>query len=343
MIRYATAVLAALTVWTAVAYAGEAAVTRVRGSSLAVDKGADDGLVIGMTVQIVRPPTESIIHPVTGENLGSPEIEIGMGQVSKVSARAASIRLAGGALTAPRPGDLIRFSTVEEELLREQERASQIKDEAAKERDALRGQASRLTRDVRNIQGTIRTLEKMMKRLERVDDAIKVQLRGVHDDMIGLKEEVRQLRETVALMGAVPIDDIGEDGPPDEEEIARMRALIQEELNNLRGQVPAPDSAPVDEAPPLPDDLPPEDAPLPMEDMEPIEEEAPFYQQIWFYGIFIVLGLAGVAYYLYMRMMGGAEEDEELEEDEDMEEDEDDDELEIEDEEEDDIVVEETN
>ena len=63
-------------------YAGEALVTRVRGSVLTIDAGAEGGLIKGLAVDIVRPPGEAIIHPITGENLGAPEmVKIGRAHV----------------------------------------------------------------------------------------------------------------------------------------------------------------------------------------------------------------------------------------------------------------------
>ena len=31
---------------------------------------------MGLPVTIVRPPGEAVIHPITGENLGAPEVEL---------------------------------------------------------------------------------------------------------------------------------------------------------------------------------------------------------------------------------------------------------------------------
>ncbi len=69
--------------WPCESEAGEAFVTRVRGTRLTLDKGAEAGLEVGLPVTVVRPPEESVIHPLTGENLGSPEIEIAEGEISK--------------------------------------------------------------------------------------------------------------------------------------------------------------------------------------------------------------------------------------------------------------------
>ena len=62
----------ALTLYAAPTEAGEALITRVRGSVLTIDAGAEGGLIKGLSVDIVRPPGEAIIHPITGEDLGPP-------------------------------------------------------------------------------------------------------------------------------------------------------------------------------------------------------------------------------------------------------------------------------
>lgn len=54
-------------------------ITKIRGRTLTIDKGADDGLEVGLEVTIVRLPDEAIIHPLTEKNLGAPEIEIAGG------------------------------------------------------------------------------------------------------------------------------------------------------------------------------------------------------------------------------------------------------------------------
>ena len=105
--------------------AGEAFVTKARGTSITIDKGADDGIEVGLDMTIVRPPEEAVIHPLTGENLGAPEIELVTGKVSKVSARAASITLISAPLLSLRPGDVARFVTIEEQMVLDQEMSTE--------------------------------------------------------------------------------------------------------------------------------------------------------------------------------------------------------------------------
>ena len=104
-------------------HAGEALITKVRGSSLTIDTGAEAGMVQGMVVTIIRPPSEAVIHPITGENLGAPEVEIGTGKISKTANRAANVRIGPGLLLPVRPGDIVRFVTSDEEMIMDQERS----------------------------------------------------------------------------------------------------------------------------------------------------------------------------------------------------------------------------
>ena len=150
--------LSTLLFWPLASGAGEAFVTKVRGGTLTLDKGAEAGLEVGLTITVVRPPEDAIIHPLTGENLGSPEINLAEGDVSKVSARAASIRLSETPILAVRPGDVVRFITLDEKMMMEQEMATDTAEKAAKDRKKIRGEASRLARNITNIQATIKGL-----------------------------------------------------------------------------------------------------------------------------------------------------------------------------------------
>ena len=82
--------------------------------------------------------------------------------------------------------------------------------------------------------------------------------------------------------------------------------------------------------------------------MDPMAEEevSPFFLQPWFIIVVGALGILGIAFFAYMKMAGGDDEDNEDEQVGEEFEDEDDDEIEVEvevEEEEDDIVVEETS
>jgi hypothetical protein len=336
------------------AYAGEALITKVRGSILTIDAGAESGLVRGLPVSIVRPPGEAIIHPITGENLGAPEVIIGMGEVSKTSNRAANIQIGSGLLMTVRPGDIARFTTPEEDMLIDQERTVASSEKNLEEHQGFRNEISRLTRSIKGVSKRIGGLEGMMKRVVRVEEGFRVQLRGINTDMNTMKEDITDLKESVALMGSVPVDGLEGDGastPVDlssEESVEQIREIVRGVLGDTPAQV-----APVsEEERALPEEvdieaLPEEvDIEALLDAEEPEEgEEDPFYLQTWFFGIIGAIGILGVAAFAYLRMMADGEEDEEeIEEDDDdmdMDDDLDMDDMEIE--EEDDIVVEETS
>ena len=123
MIKRKLALISVLVLLATGSHAGEGLITKVRGSNLTVDKGAEDGLTVGMKATVIRPPTEAVIHPVTGENLGAPEIILGAGEITKISGKASNVNLAQRPLMRVRPGDLVRFTTPEEEMIMEQENA----------------------------------------------------------------------------------------------------------------------------------------------------------------------------------------------------------------------------
>jgi hypothetical protein len=331
------------------ANAGEALITKVRGSMLTIDAGAEGGLVRGLRVEIVRPPGEAIIHPITGENLGAPEVVIGSGEISKTSNRAANVEVGPGLLMSVRPGDIARFMTPEEDMLMDQERTVATQEKNVEEHQGFRNEISRLTRSIKSVSGRIGGLEQMMKRVERVEEGFRVQLRGINTDMNTMKEDISDLKESVALMGSVPVDGLQGDGASAPVDLSSAESVdqIREIVRGVLGETPA-QMAPVSaEERALPTEV---DIEAPLEEEVPEEEEEdPFYLQTWFFGIIGALGILGVAAFAYMRMMADGEEDEEDEEDEEIEEDDDDDmddDLDMDDmeiEEEDDIVVEETS
>ena len=324
-------------------HAGEAFITKARsGGRLTIDQGAEAGLVVGTEVSVVRPPGEPIIHPVSGENLGAPEIVLGVGEITRTSARAASVVLRSRPLLAVEPGDMVRFTTSEEEMIMDQER-SMIKDEQAqKERQQLQSSVSELKRGIRSTQATINELRGAIKRLDRIDDALKVQLRGINEDISTMKEDLLALRETVNLMGAVPVGTEGEEGAKpwieEEENIERLQAMVRALIQDQMPAAPAP----ADIVPGEPDDLPPMDDELGDLEEEESEEEKTFLQKFWYYLVALVVGVFALLFYLYMKMSAGEDEEEEDEEEEDEEEEEEEEDEDFEVEEEDDIVVEET-
>lgn len=322
-------------------WAGEARVAKVRGSTLTLNSGARDGLVVGMKATVVRPPQDPIIHPVTGENLGSPMAEIASGEITKVTTRAALLRLSGGILTKIRSGDLVHFTTPEETMVQEQEALLANREKATGERQKLRGDMGKLTRDVNGIQATIRALEKTMRRIERIDESVKIQLRSINTDINTLKAEMASLKEAVQLLESVPVEGMPDEGgvPLSEDHIIQLKQIVQDEIRVLQSRLsqaaPAGAAVPAQTVaneldPPLPDEAP-------AQPKVKTAAEEPFYTQVWFFGILIALGLAGIGFFLYTRMsnQGDGTETEEEDEEEDMD-------FEIEDEEEDDIVVEET-
>lgn len=342
-----------LTCWACAAVppadAGEALITKVRGSMLTIDAGAEGGLVRGLRVEIVRPPGEAIIHPITGENLGAPEVVIGSGEISKTSNRAANVEVGSGLLMSVRPGDIARFMTPEEDMLMDQERTVASQEKNLEEHQGFRNEISRLTRSIKSVSGRIGGLEQMMKRVERVEEGFRVQLRGINTDMNTMKEDISDLKESVALMGSVPVDGLQGDGASEPVDLSSEESVdqIREIVRGVLGETPA-QMAPVSaQERALPDEVD-LDAPLDEEEV-PEEEEDPFYLQTWFFGIIGALGILAVAAFAYLRMMADGGEDEEDEEDEEIEEDDDDDmddDLDMDDmeiEEEDDIVVEETS
>lgn len=341
--------------------ASEAMVTKVRGLSLSVDKGADQGLVVGMEVMVVRPPGEAVIHPITGENLGSPEIRLAAGQVAKVSVGSGVVRLKGLPLMAVRAGDVIRFVATgsPSQVMEQQTHTEVAKKEEAEERQQLKSDVSGLTRDVKSIQGTIHTLENMVARLEKVDERFRAQLKGISGDINGLRREMSQIREQVSALVSPTVGKTRGEKPDSlsSEQLDHLRQVIQEEIRKLRAEIPPETTVVVQAAPAVEEHHPepevhaepehreeehvePEHAEEEHHEEEtPGVEEPPFYTATWFLSAVGGLGVLGLGYYLFTflkgRKGGGDEEEEEEEEEPEAE-------VEVEEEEEDDIVVEES-
>lgn len=296
------ALAAALGPSAAASHAGEGFVTKVRGMGLTIDKGADDGMVVGMSVTVMRSPDDPVIHPITGENLGSPEIEIADGEITKVSARASSIRLPRPALLPVRPGDIVRYTTVDEQMVIRQQLATETAEGAAQERQVIRSEASRLARNIKGV-------ERSIKRLDRFDnDVVQPQFTRINKDIIAIKDELRELRETVILLGSVP--DIGAvtgEMPSElsEAEAERLTELIQEVHARLAAQqqeVEGELSSLPEAGPPLPDEA----------------RMGSFLSSLspWIFIIVGLVGLAAVGLWFFMRMSDDeGDEDEEAEDD----------------------------
>ncbi|MEC7843416.1 MAG: hypothetical protein VX911_11075 [Candidatus Latescibacterota bacterium] len=282
------ALAAALGLSAAASHAGEGFVIKVRGMGLTIDKGADDGMVVGMSVTVMRSPDEPVIHPITGENLGSPEIEIADGEITKVSARASSIRLPRPALLPVRPGDIVRYTTVDEQTTETAEGATQ-------ERRVIRGGASRPA-------GNIKGVERSIKRLDRFDkDVVPRQFTRINKDIVAIKDELRELRETVTLLGSVP--DIGAvtgEMPSElsEADAERLTDLIQEVHARLAAQQQEVEGELPEAGPPLPDE-----ARTGYEEIDDAGRDS-FLSSLspWIFIIVGVVGLAAVGLWLFMRM-----------------------------------------
>ncbi len=339
MIAFAVAVV--VTSWPHVGEAGEAFVTKIRGTSLTIDKGAEEGLEVGLEVKVIRPPDEAIIHPLTGENLGAPAIELGTGEITKVSARAASIHLESSPILPVRPGDVVNYITPDEKMVMEQEMVTVTAEKAAAERSSIRNKASSLARTIGAVQGTIKALQRSIKELQRFDnDVVKPQFNSINREMETIQAELKELRESVTLMGSVAIDGLegeGVEGELTDMQIEKLQQLIDEKLVLLQTQMP---TGITPGEPPMLDD---EEILI-----DPEAEEEEEGGSLWIYLVVIAVGVLAIGAFVYMKMSAGGDDDEEDDEEDDDEddgdfEDEDDEDLEIEEEdEEDDIVVEET-
>lgn len=315
------------------AYGAEVSVTRARSDRLTLDAGSEAGLQTGMEVVVVRPPEETVYHPLTGEKLGAPEIELGTGVLAEVSRHAATVRMRGEVLVPVRRGDRIRFTAMDGATRVDEERFIAFQEQNRKDHDQFREDLAGLTRSIQTVQGQINSLQSMVRRVERVEEGIRVQLRSMNHDLDAMKQDIAELRtqlHTQISLEGVPGEIL--DGTVlglTREEVQRIvRQSIQEQQARLASGLAAP---------PLRHEPDAAEPPLPS---PPGGASAAFYQQSWFiYLMTGVVGIAAMTAFFAMRMMRKAEEDE----DEEPEEDDDALDFDIQAGEEDDIVVEETS
>ena len=328
--------------------AGEALVTKVRGSVVTIDAGMESGLVSGLPVELIRPPNEEIIHPITGENLGAPEVILGQGAISKTSDRAANVKVEPGLIMAVKPGDIVRFVTPDEGMLIDQERSIATEEKNDQAHKLIRSEVSRLTKSIKGVQKRIGGLETMMKRVERVEEGFRVQLRSINTDVNTMKDDISDLKESVSLMGAIPIAGLDEETGDivdlqSEENAGQIREIVREFLEEEKANQIELES--IDSA--LLDEVSLDDPSLSLDEIEVAEEDGPFYTSWWFIGLFLLIGLVAIGVYAYLYLVGDKEDkDKELTQEETPEQVEaSDDDLDIEDMEieDDDIVVEETS
>ena len=328
--------------------AGEALVTKVRGSVVTIDAGMESGLVSGLPVELIRPPNEEIIHPITGENLGAPEVILGQGAISKTSDRAANVKVEPGLIMAVKPGDIVRFVTPDEGMLIDQERSIATEEKNDQAHKLIRSEVSRLTKSIKGVQKRIGGLETMMKRVERVEEGFRVQLRSINTDVNTMKDDISDLKESVSLMGAIPIAGLDEETGDvvdlqSEENAGQIREIVREFLEEEKANQIELES--IDSA--LLDEVSLDDPSLSLDEIEVAEEDGPFYTSWWFIGLFLLIGLVAIGVYAYLYLVGDKEDkDKELTQEETPEQveasddDLDTEDMEIED---DDIVVEETS
>ena len=82
-------------------------VIQAKGKRLYVNRGNDGGMKVGDTF-IVFLPGEDLIDPVTGENLGSEEEEIGTAKVTRVNPKFTIVEMTKGDTALVQPGCILR-------------------------------------------------------------------------------------------------------------------------------------------------------------------------------------------------------------------------------------------
>ena len=187
----------------------ETPVAKADKNTVQLKIGANRGLKAGMWLDIFR-QEEQIVHPITGEVLGSPKVKIAEVQVTKVLRTSA----VGKITTSYAPilaGDLIREAgsvpmqpaeTAAPAAHAGQRTASLLPEEAQKTAD-------RLTWELNEVRANIAALSKTLARISGVERAVS-RMRGdlgaMQSTVSSLKQEVESLKEKSSAPQVVSVN-----------------------------------------------------------------------------------------------------------------------------------------
>ena len=177
-----------LTAGTADLLAAQAKVIKVEEETVHIGVGMDREVKVGTVAEIYR-QTEPIIHPVTGENLGSPKVKVAEIEIAKVGPTFSS----GSYVVQYAPvkvGDLVEglevAPTPEE----------QVRSEVADARAEIKALAMSLAQEIKankkgidDLRGTLRRLSSSERRLTNLINAVA----NVRERMVVIEGQVRNL------------------------------------------------------------------------------------------------------------------------------------------------------
>lgn len=175
----------------------ETPVAKADKKTIRLQAGTNQGLKAGMRLDVFR-QEERIIHPITGEELGSPKVKIAEVQITKVYRTTAigKITMSYAPIAA---GDLVR----EAGSIPMQPAEMPVSGASAEKKampipsDDAREMAERLTREIADLQSNISSLSRTLGRIAKIESSI-AKMRGdigaMESNISSLKQEVESLK-----------------------------------------------------------------------------------------------------------------------------------------------------
>ena len=153
-------------------YGAQAVVIKADEKTVRVDVGADREIEEGMAADVYR-QTEAIIHPVTGEDLGSPKVKIARIEIREVGPNFSVGRYV--VRYAPvRPGDLVEgleaAPSPEEQIRME---LSQARSEIKALARSLADEINANKKAIADLRGTLRNISSSEKRIKGLVNAVR--------------------------------------------------------------------------------------------------------------------------------------------------------------------------
>ena len=206
-------------------YGAQAKVVKVEGKTVHLDVGSDRGMEVGMLADIYR-QAEPIIHPVTGENLGSPRVKIGRIEIRKVEPTSAM----GTILNqyAPvLPGDTAEGIDIDPTP--EEQMQADVNEARAEIKALARSLADEIKANQKAIADLRRTLRRIGSSERRLTSLINT-VKNMRERMVSIESKLTTLDEQQMEIIAQDTAEVGMMGPADVSELGVLKRESGDEV-----------------------------------------------------------------------------------------------------------------
>ena len=303
IIRWMTAMLTVLAILPDSAQAGEAKVLMSDDRTIKIGAGVDRGVRIGMLAEIYR-QVAPLIHPITGENLGTPKVKIARIEIVKVGAVTAEGKFLEH--YAPvRPGDIVESIEVAPTA------EDQIRAALAQTRNEMKEIARLLTAEIKDNDKSITDLRETLRRIgssERRLQSIANDVRNFRERMVTFEGRIVELEDYQQAMIIADTSEVKTLTPDDMTELRVLRRNEEEaiylQVGDRMYRLSFEDNALIEENPAMMTRDGADDEAM-MEDdlLDPLDEEMepPWYEVYWW--IAPLVGVLGAIVVIAMRFL----------------------------------------